>query len=240
MANFSIERCTIDYSEAISRNNGRAFWEQPMWRMNWPVDMTRDYLVGVMEKRGFMRLLQDRESYRHQMAVDLDTRAVLGYIRWQLPESALGGGGGGGSGTDVPPWPEAQVPDVSPEELEKYRSLRDTTPWTPRTDMDELDDVNDAILKRIMAERPYIKLDYLAVAPENWGKGIATALVKSGIEAAEKLGLSIFVFAFKEATGVYRRLGFVERERSIQDDTKFGGNGQYNVYFMVYEFRRPA
>ncbi|KAK3331710.1 hypothetical protein B0T19DRAFT_85721 [Cercophora scortea] len=234
MANFTIERCTIDYSEAISRNNGRAFWEQPMWRMNWPADMTRDYLVGVMQKRGFMRLMQERESYRHQMAVDPATGAVLGYIRWQLPESALGG-----AGADVP-WPEAQVPDVSPEDLEKFRALRDTTPWKPRTDMDELDDVNDVIMKRILAEKPYIKLDYLAVAPENWGKGIASALVKSGVEAAEKLGLPIFVFAFKEATGVYRRQGFVERERSIQDDTKFGGNGQYNVYFMVYEVPRPA
>jgi predicted N-acetyltransferase YhbS len=75
----------------------------------------------------------------------------------------------------------------------------------------------------------------LAVHPENQGKGVATALVQSGMRQAEKMGLNIFVLAFKARVGVYKRLGFhIEREL-VQDDSMYGGKGEYAVYFMIYE-----
>jgi ribosomal protein S18 acetylase RimI-like enzyme len=78
----------------------------------------------------------------------------------------------------------------------------------------------------------------LAVHPENQGKGIATLLVQSGMKVAEDLGLDIFVLAFRSAWGVYSRLGFrVEREL-IQDDSMYGGDGNYGVRYMIYE--QPA
>ncbi|GAB1205587.1 hypothetical protein APSETT445_004265 [Aspergillus pseudonomiae] len=40
-------------------------------------------------------------------------------------------------------------------------------------------------MDRILAEKPYIKLDYLGVHPGNNGKGITTALVASGIKDVE-------------------------------------------------------
>ena len=79
------------------------------------------------------------------------------------------------------------------------------------------------------------ELDYLAVHPDNKGKGIATALVASGVRQADKMGLPIFVMAFKAGRGVYARLGFKEVECIIQDDSQFGGKGEYGAYFMVYE-----
>ena len=78
-------------------------------------------------------------------------------------------------------------------------------------------------------------MEYLAVHPENKSKGIASALVESGIRYAEKIGLPIFVLAFKAGRGVYARLGFKEVDCVIQDDTKYGGQGEYGVYFMVYD-----
>lgn len=83
-------------------------------------------------------------------------------------------------------------------------------------------------------------LDYLAVHPSNKGRGIATALVQRGIEQAERMGLPIFIHAWKSARGLYLRLGFEEVERSIQDGSgeQYGfGTKDYNVYFMVYELR---
>jgi predicted N-acetyltransferase YhbS len=75
----------------------------------------------------------------------------------------------------------------------------------------------------------------LAVHPENKGKGVATALVQSGMRQAEKMGLDIFILAFTAGVGVYKRLGFrVEREL-VQDDSMFGGSGGYGVYFMILE-----
>jgi GNAT superfamily N-acetyltransferase len=52
------------------------------------------------------------------------------------------------------------------------------------------------------------ELDYLAVHPNNQGKGIATALVESGIRYAESSRLPLFVMAYKAGRGVYARLGF--------------------------------
>lgn len=52
---------------------------------------------------------------------------------------------------------------------------------------------------------------------------------------AEKIGLPIFVFAYRAARNIYLRLGFTEVESVIQDDTEYGGCGEYAVYFMIYD-----
>lgn len=78
-------------------------------------------------------------------------------------------------------------------------------------------------------------LDYLAVHPENQGKGIGSTLVESGLQQARKMGLPVFILAFKGALGVYRRLGFREVGRVISDMADYGGEGEYGMYFMVYD-----
>ena len=80
-----------------------------------------------------------------------------------------------------------------------------------------------------------LELDYLAVHPENKGKGIGTALVESGIRHAEKIRVPIFAMAFKAGRGIYTRLGFKEVNRVIQDDSPYGGAGEYGAYFMIYD-----
>lgn len=47
------------------------------------------------------------------------------------------------------------------------------------------------------------------------------------------------MLAFKAGLGVYKRLGFKEIERVIQDDSMYGGTGEYGAYFLVYEVNRP-
>ena len=75
----------------------------------------------------------------------------------------------------------------------------------------------------------------MAVHPDNQGKGIGTALVESGMREAEKMGLDIFVLAFKAGVGVYKRLGFRIEQELIQDDSMYGGSGEYGIYYMIYE-----
>jgi hypothetical protein len=60
-------------------------------------------------------------------------------------------------------------------------------------------------------------------------------LVRSGILEAEKLGLDIFVTAFKVAVGVYKRLGFRIWRDFVEDDSRFGGTGEVYYALMVYE-----
>ncbi len=74
--------------------------------------------------------------------------------------------------------------------------------------------------------------------PENKGKGIATALVESGMRAAEKIGVDVYILAFKAGRGVYARLGFREVDRVIQDDSMYGGPGEYAAYFMVSDVKK--
>jgi ribosomal protein S18 acetylase RimI-like enzyme len=91
------------------------------------------------------------------------------------------------------------------------------------------------ITKASDSNNPYTDLDYLAVHPENQGKGVATALVQSGMRHAEEMGLDIFVLAFKPAWGVYQRLGFRTERELIQDYSVYGGESEYGVRYMIYE-----
>lgn len=75
----------------------------------------------------------------------------------------------------------------------------------------------------------------MAVHPENQGKGIAAVLVQSGIEQATKVGLDIFVMAFKPAFGLYSRLGFRMEQELVQDASVYGGEEEYAVRYMIYE-----
>lgn len=41
--------------------------------------------------------------------------------------------------------------------------------------------------------------------------------------------------SYKEGRGIYVRLGFKEVDRVIQDDSQYGGAGEYGAYFMIYD-----
>jgi hypothetical protein len=57
-------------------------------------------------------------------------------------------------------------------------------------------------------------------------------LVKSGLQEAQKMGFDVFVHAFKAGLGVYRRCGFTLLDQVIQDDSEYGGSGEWGVYFL--------
>lgn len=60
-------------------------------------------------------------------------------------------------------------------------------------------------------------------------------MVESGMREAEKLGLDVFIHAMKAGVGVYKRLGFRIERDFVQDDSKYGGPGEYYVCLMTYE-----
>jgi ribosomal protein S18 acetylase RimI-like enzyme len=80
-------------------------------------------------------------------------------------------------------------------------------------------------------------LDYLAVHPENKGRGIGTALVQNGMREAENLGLDVFIHAYQAGLELYKRLGFYIEREFMFNDSKYGGPGNYSVYLMIYEQR---
>ncbi|KAI1074527.1 acyl-CoA N-acyltransferase [Whalleya microplaca] len=229
MAPWEIVPCTVADAGALARNNMGAYWEDPTWILLWTKDIKQEFLIEQCAKRMPRNLLRDRETLRHQKAVDASSGAVVGYARWILPSARTVTAGG------EPEWAEAQVPDVGADEKKSFEHVASNAWWNPRDDMSGLDEKNLIVRNRILADKPYIELDYLAVHPDNKGKGIGTTLVQSGIEQAEKMGLDIFTLAFKMGRGIYERLGFKEVDRVIQDDSAYGGLGEYGAYFMVYQ-----
>jgi hypothetical protein len=65
--------------------------------------------------------------------------------------------------------------------------------------------------------------------------GIGSMLVNSGLIVAQKMDLDAFVVAMKVALGVYQRSGFKLVGQVIQHDTKYGGKGEWGVYFLFHE-----
>ncbi|KAI2464592.1 acyl-CoA N-acyltransferase [Annulohypoxylon bovei var. microspora] len=229
MASWKIEGCTVADAAAMARNNMSAFWEDPTWVLLWPKDITREFMIEQGAKRYARSLLRDRGVARHQKAVDPATGALVGYARWILPSGRSTAMDGSAE------WAEAQVPDVGGDERRRFEELAESAWWNGRKEMKHIDDKNDVVMDRILSAKPYIKLEYLAVHPENKGKGIATALVEGGIKFAEEIGVPVFVMSYKAGRGVYERLGFKEVDRVIQDDTEYGGKGEYGAYFMIYD-----
>ncbi|KAF8199840.1 acyl-CoA N-acyltransferase [Mycena galopus ATCC 62051] len=223
---WQIESVTLADAPALARNNMSAFWEDPNWVIMWKT-VTLPYLISQVTLRMPRNLLKDRTILRHQKAVDPATGALLGYARWKLPKSHTTT-----PGSDAPEWAASQIAEVKDAgELAKIEATAESAWWKPGQAAPD----TEAGAKRdvIVCKKPYLVLDYLAVHPENKGKGVATALVESGLREADRMGVPVFILAFKAGRGIYERLGFKEVDRVVQDDSQWGGPGEYAVYLMV-------
>ncbi|KAF9873405.1 acetyltransferase [Colletotrichum karsti] len=228
MTSWKIEPCTLADAPALAPNNMMAFWATDAnWKLGWTLqDVTLDFLIENFHDRIPNNLLKDRETLRHYKAVDPETGALMGYARWMLPASCA----------DSPHWADGQIAEVSEEEREAIRVRNEAAWWKPMH-MDGLDDCGPE-KKRILEEGEYISLEYLAVHPDNTGKGVASALVKHGVELGKKTGVDLFILAFQAALNIYKRQGFKVIHSAYQDDTKYGGVG-YWVNLLTYEVDKP-
>lgn len=150
MGNWTIENCTVEDAAALARNNGTAFWEEPMWKMMWPKDKSLEFIIESLAKILANRLISDRETTRHQKLVDLETGSLLGYSRWRFPEATT-------------KWADAQVPNVDADQRQKIQEVAGSTWWEPREDLEPLDSKNNEVMEHILAEKPYISESRLIV-----------------------------------------------------------------------------
>ncbi|KXH51148.1 acetyltransferase [Colletotrichum nymphaeae SA-01] len=191
-----ITGCTVADSHELTRNNIPAFWADSHGQLAWR-HRTLECHIMQIAKRTPRNLISDPNTKRHQKAVDPVTGQIVGYARWILPASHAKSFGG------APAWPDAVVPSVGQDEEAEIRRVAATAHWDPNEESDDLlvpiREAEDEILSR----RAYMRLGYLAVHPDNQGKGIGTALVKSGISQAKELGLDIFIHAMEAGVGLY-------------------------------------
>ncbi|KAK1673598.1 acetyltransferase [Colletotrichum godetiae] len=223
---FVITGCTVADSDELTRNNIPAFWADPHWHLAWR-HRTLDYHITEVAKRTPRNLISDRDTKRHQKAVDPVTGRIVGYARWILPASHAKIIGG------APAWPDAVVPSVSEEKEAEIRRVAATVHWDPNQESNELLIPIREAENEILTKKDYMRLDYLAIHPDNQGAGIGTALVKSGIHQAKVLGLDIFIHAMEAGVDLYKRLGFSIEKDFLQDDSKYGGNGHVYRALMI-------
>lgn len=80
-----------------------------------------------------------------------------------------------------------------------------------------------------------VELDALHTLPEHERKGAGTALMKWGIELADREGLSICLHSTTVGLGLYKKLGFVELDHTTFDLARWGGEGQFTWFMMSRE-----
>ena len=243
--NWSIQPCALADVPALAHNNLSAFWTDPTWRQMWPMCTLPPFVIEQATLRMPRNLLNDRATLRHQKAVDPGTGKIMGYARWILPPSHAGDES----------WSEAQFPDASEEEKAAAAEAAESAWWHFNDEEVPLEVAMSKTKERLLAEREYMGrlkftllcwarrieltrntvLDYLAVHPDNWRKGIASALVASGLAKAKELNVDVFVLAFKAGYGVYKRMGLIEIDRVVDYDQVLfpGGDGEYGAYFFV-------
>ncbi|KAL2129169.1 hypothetical protein VTI74DRAFT_8122 [Chaetomium olivicolor] len=83
---FTITHVTAADGPALARANIPAFWADRHWQLVWR-HRTLEYHISQVALRYPRNLLRNRETARHQKAVDPVTGEILGYIRWSLPAS---------------------------------------------------------------------------------------------------------------------------------------------------------
>lgn len=242
---YIITNCTVEDSDELTKNNISAFWSNTNWRLAW-THRTLETHISEMAKRAPHNLISGREQKRHQKAVDPETGRIVGYIRWLLPPSHTRLADG------TPAWPEAIVAAVSEEKKAESERLAETIVWDPQPGADALIRPIQQAEDEILAAKSYMReflllrndvdvlklltgLHYLAVRPDSWGKGVGTALVRSGMKQATALGLDIFVHAFAAGVKVYQKCGFQVEREFLQDDSEYGGDGKHYTALMVFK-----
>ncbi|KAJ9151471.1 Acyl-CoA N-acyltransferase [Coniochaeta hoffmannii] len=237
MPPFAITPCTLPDGPQIARNNVLAFWTDATWVQCWR-GKPRDYVAAQAAKRGKANLLRDRAHRRHLIAVDEGTGEVVGYARWLLPCSVeatgesegIGKHGGKGCGCEAL-WREGRVPDVEEEvrvEAERESAGAD---WEV-DDLGGLDGPIRGMERRLLEGRRYMVLDYLCVPPEFRRRGIASALVRRGLEETDRLGLDTFVMSMRAGVSVYQKAGFVLLDHVLIDASSRGGDRDYGAWFL--------
>lgn len=75
-------------------------------------------------------------------------------------------------------------------------------------------------------------LDFLATLPQYQGRGVASAIVKWGIEQAEERRTGIFLEATLDGYALYRKYGWEDVYELIVEYEPLGGEGSQRFMLM--------
>ena len=143
---FSIEPCVPADAHGIAATTMSAWHENWHWAYRWE-DPSLEGLIERGGERVPWILTTERETKRHQKAVDVTTGEVVGYSRWLLPPDLA----------ERNVWPEAQVPEPSPEDRVTFKERAKSLGKLRSEKMAEfLSSPLEAADARIMENGPYM------------------------------------------------------------------------------------
>ena len=174
MPPFAVAPCTIEDGPALARNNMSAFWTDSTWVLIWR-GKTLEYVIEQATRRTPHNLLDDPARRRHQKAIDTKTGALVGYLRWILPEKGPISTAAGGP-ADM--WLDAQVPAVNEERRREAEREFTAADWEYSHASDELDAPMLAIKERLLKQK-----EYLSEWPLLDGSCVRIESKRSGYEA---------------------------------------------------------
>ena len=104
-------------NQGLSQAMMTAFIQDPHWALLWP-GMSLEQIIDGSIHRLPQNLISGRERKRYQKVIETGTGEIVGYSRWLLPPR-LQGREAGGKATF---WPEAEIPEPTPEQREHYEA----------------------------------------------------------------------------------------------------------------------
>ncbi|KAL6234524.1 acyl-CoA N-acyltransferase [Aspergillus navahoensis] len=160
-------------------------------------------------------------------AVDEDTGALVGCARWLLPAT---GDQDQDRGKDKP----AESASGAESELET-ESESTSLPLPEGTNRAVYDGFFETLKEKAKSHLrdDDIVLEFLATLPEYQGNGVGKALLRWGMEQADRQQRRIYLEATREGYPVYEKCGWRGVERIEIDYGRWGGEGSQELTLMV-------
>jgi GNAT superfamily N-acetyltransferase len=235
MTKFKVAPCTVDDVHAIAHVNVLACWENEQWALMWTqAGKTQEYVISQAVPHWSYILLGDPIRRRQEKVVNVGTGELIGFAQWILPKTNEAGKEDEAAKQEIGKlWPEARSPRTDDETLKLLKERFEDTEWenTPDSGADLKNRLRGD--KRWLGEfiqliyyitfytsitsllTHLIVLGYIIVYPDYERQGVGSLLLESGVRAAEKMGLDIFVTSTKAGQRLYHKAGF-----SLLNDTK--------------------
>ncbi|OJK04029.1 hypothetical protein ASPACDRAFT_1852943 [Aspergillus aculeatus ATCC 16872] len=220
---YAIRPATEPDAPHLAHINITAFEPTPFWRNLFPaLDRTATYPLKLART---LTKLADGASHL-LVAEDASTGQIVGYARWTVP--------------GPPAHPSSG--ELSPENQHLVTTFRQAGAGAlpPGTNL--------AVHTRFWGELERLKakylregdfvLEFLATLPEAQGQGVASGLLRWGLERADARNARVYLEATEEGYPVYRKYGWRDLEVLELDFAELGGRSERQRWVMMMRERR--
>lgn len=110
---------TVAYRDAsgLSETMMRAMTQDEHYGLQFKRHVTTDELIADTGLRIAYNLSNNRSRLRHQKVIDTETGQIVGYGRWELPDTE----------SSESAWPAAQMPAASEAQSKSFKDSFDST-----------------------------------------------------------------------------------------------------------------